>query len=164
MTKKLYSDMAAAFWDYLGTRQDYLDLGLSEWRRYDGRTFEPESPEEVNFSDLPAFYCGRIQTTSESLTQPAGFNMVTVTLDLGILYDAAGSSGAQVSDALENALATIYEGLWSQDAVRSHLKSNGVVSSYDLTIADVEPLYARPNDRDPAFWHAQMTVALRRSR
>lgn len=157
----LFSPMVNAYWDHLNNDADYQALGLTEFRRIDGRLFQPLNTDDLSLTDLPAHACDSIKSVPELVTTPATWDIVT-TLEGSIWYEATGSINEQSSEEIEHALAVIFDRLHGPLAVMSGM--GDAVREYTFTFDDVQPIYPEDGDMIPAFWMANYTIVLRKIR
>lgn len=154
-----------AFFDYLGTKSAYTDLGLKEFRRVDGQVLDIER-DEIAESWLPLISVDRVGFETDDSFQPGGETNVEVEADLTILYRAEGSFGAQAVTGCEAAIEAIYDTINARLAKQTHFGAPALIDSARLTIDQLHPVFEAGEDGEgvPVFWRAAMSLVLRKRR
>lgn len=136
--KTLFSPALYAFWDFLNSKDEYKDLGLTEFKLIDGRRFQPLEIADVNLQDLPAHSCDGVEVTGQLIQQPA-INQPILNAGFSLLVQALGDADERPMDYAEHIMATIYDLLNEPKAVFSALDSNAF-SNYQLIMKNTNPI------------------------
>ena len=160
MSSILATTVNGAF-DFLGNDAGYTALGLKEFRRVDGNSFEWEDLRQMRSSDLPALAVTNITGSNRVIAEPANI-MWTFTVDLALLYQANANLKSSPSTTSEAALWVILDLLLARTARSSGL--SGVCSTYDLNLTGVHPIKPGEDVRGVSVWAYTFRLALSRSR
>jgi len=157
----LFSPMISDFWDHLNNDADYAALGLTEFRRMDGRIFEPQFAEEISDTDLPIHACDSIKVVPVLVTSPGTWDIET-TLTGSLWFAADGPIGTEASSEIEDAMAKVFDSLHSPTTVLTGIGSN--VREYEFIMDDITPIYADETQSILAYWTASYTLTLKKIR
>lgn len=154
-----------AFFDFLATKSAYLELGLREFRRYDGEVLELEH-DEVAADQFPALTVDSFEAENVALNQPAGQHLVEVRVELSLLYAATGHAGERAMNDCDEAAGTIFDLVSSRLAKSGGLASGGLIHAHDLRLSGFGPVREVRNGRlaDIVFWKAGLELSLSQQR
>lgn len=162
-------DMELAFWSWLTSENDYVDLGLKEYRGYDGSVL-PFDPQKGLFaaSHLPAISLeienwGRLDATGqpsdEAGSSPTGYSVAAKFA--GSLVFPGTPTGRE---SVEKAMSTLLALLDSRSRrVINVAKTPGVIADYRIVPGELRA-YRPTSSGKIEFWDQQFALVLQSHR
>ena len=151
-----------AFFDFLAGKDDYLALGLEEFRLIDGKVLDLEK-DWIPASMPRILTVDRLRAASRSINQTAGQYVVEVEASLSLCYQAEGGAGERSLADIDLALEVIFGLVNGKLAKQSALGAGSIIRRYELALGEFAPMFeivAGEVSQEVAFWRASLTLRL----
>ena len=160
--------MLQAPWAYLESQQEFLDLGLTQFRLYDGRKLPVEEDEEtglqyVALDELPAIKCEVITPASEDQETTPSTDSIVFTLEIDVVYpDTSGDGINSMMDCVA-AMETLHALLNSTNAKSTRLGHPEDIDDYKFSLRGTRGIDAESPD-SIGYWMGASVLEIQKQR
>lgn len=155
-------DAVTAYFDYLNTKSSYTALGLTEFKRYDGKVL-PENAVDLAYGDVPAHAVLREVTGTTEVLNTVQIRW-TFRLELGVVFRASGRVVVAPPSTIEDSFWAIMNILSARDSRQTRLGSSAITDYTFGILSGAEPIVTAPGDKGVAYWLYKYFVDLVKDR
>lgn len=151
-----------AFFDWIEAKQTFIDLGLTVFRGYDGRTLPVKEDGSINGNDLPALYAESFTPEVEDQDTTPYTETVTIQIVGGIVFANTAIHLSHSATMCSQALMALNDIILNREAIDTNLGTGpgGAIDDYTFEITGMDPVRSTANPMEVLYWDGQFKAGL----
>lgn len=151
-----------AFWDYIGSKTAYTDLGLTEFRGYDGHVLPVKEDGSIDANDLPGMYVDSFDIGIDDQDTTPETEIVEVTMQGGVAFINTAMHKDHSSLLCMSAMMTLHDVILNREAIETNLGTGpgGAIDRYGFRTTGMVPVPSVQNPAEVLYWDGTWELVL----